>query len=258
MLTLTVLLTVTIALGSNVHCVNGEDTHSAIESFIAKVAAYKDKTSRVPPGERGPELRELISSEAKRMQCHVPDVLDDLGMMLLHRDEDESRLDELILLKHPTDAELKEMMLLLDKREKSVKTPRCEIALLMGELGHGAEDRAVAGLLAAVPLPERVEDSCVAKALMMIGPGGYRHIVDSILKKTSPERIHVALLALLAASTDTDFPELAGLGPEERWDETVPTSRRGARKLTRKWLEWWGDRAPYLSWNQETGLLSNR
>jgi hypothetical protein len=118
---------------------------------------------------------------------------------------------------------------LLKEKSKERKIPRCELAFLAGHLGRSNPKDAVEVLLSSVPAPENAEDMCFVHALMSMGPAAYEPILSRTLPETDTDRLYVGVMALAAQAVKTDFPEVARIGPQEKWDRSFPRSRRGLR-----------------------------
>jgi hypothetical protein len=134
----------------------------------------------------------------------------------------------------------------------------CDIAVLSGYLGRRAPEKAVGMLFGAVLPSEEADDLCFIRAFMNIGPVGYEFILKRVGAERDHMRVYYAVMALLAQAQDTDFPARAGLGPKEQWDESLPKSSRGLRRLAREWGEWWAEHQKEYTWDSYKAMLRRK
>jgi len=232
-----------------------QDYERTVREAVERIKSFVDKMDHGIPSEseEGDVLDDLLITEAEYLRPFLPGILEPLGYAMVRLSADEQELEKIDAKRDPSDEELRRMMEILDK-PSGEDVPRCEIALLVGHLGRGAPDEAAGLLLDAVPLPDRVEDDCVARALMILGPSAYPFLARRLLVEKSKLKLYVGTLALVAAAQNTDFLETAGLGSDGEVN-TFPESRRGLRHLVRKWEKWWSEAGEKYTWNPDTALL---
>jgi hypothetical protein len=200
----------------------------------------------------------LIEAEADRSKPLMPVVLKVIGGHLQYRSQNDRRLEELLKLSHPTIKEAMETQSLLKEKSKEKRIPRCGLAFLTGQLGRSSPKDAVDVLLNSVPAPERSEDMCLIRALMMMGPDAYEPILSRISSEADTDRLYVAVMALTVQASKTEFPMAAGIGRQADWDRSFPKTRRRLRALADKWKTWWSANETKYAWDPETSLLESK
>jgi len=242
----------------NPTCAYGQrEAEVAVNEFIVKEQDLwqQRRQGKLSAKDWDDNYMSLIESEANRVKTLMPDVLTVIGGQLQYSSEDDRRLEELLKLSHPTVEEAMEVQSLLKEKSREKRIPRCGLAFLTGYLGRLNPKDAVDVLLSSVPAPESSEDMCFVRALMVIGPTAYEPILSKTLPETNVGRLYVGVMALAAQATKTDFPVVAGIGPQEQWDRSFPKSRRRLRDLAHKWESWWSANESKYVWNVESSLL---
>lgn len=229
----------------------------AVDEFIVKYQALRQQRRQgmLSDEDWDRDYTRLMESEADRVKPLVPEAFKVIGGFLQHRSERDRRIEELLKESHATVQEAMELQSLVEERSKERKVPRCGLAFLTGYLGRSNPKGAVDVLLSSVPAPERSEDMCIMRALMTMGPSAYESILSRISSEADTGRLYVAVMALTAQASKTDFPVEAGIGPQEDWDHSFPKTRRRLRALAEKWKTWWSANETKYAWNAETSLL---
>jgi hypothetical protein len=242
------------------HPPGSPEGEAAIEEFVLKKRLFLEQRRQggLSDEEWGTKYDDFLQSEAERLETLMPGILAPLGARLSYRSDSDRRLDELLRLKHPTAEELVEIQSLLQAETPQGYQHICSIAHLVGYLGRGAPKEAVDVLLASAPPPERSQDPCFIRALMTVGPTGYKPILERISSEKDRVRVYIGVMALVAQTIRTDFPVIAGLGKQDEWDESFPTSIRGLRRLAKKWEKWWSANEGKYSLDPETDVLVHR
>lgn len=236
------------------------ETEMAVDEFIAKVEQLHGQRHEAGGSAEDWESQyeRLIKSEAERLQTLMPAILQVLAQRLTHRSEREQQIEELLKVKRPTAEQAQKITSLSRNVPSEEKIPRCAIGFVIGHLGRQAPNGAVDMLLGAAPSPERAEDLCLIRALMTLGPDGYKHLVGRMSTEVDPARAYVGVMALVVQARHTEFPNVAGLGEEERWENSFPRSTRALNRLARKWQIWWSKHQTEYEWNPDTALLEAR
>ena len=259
----TLVLLVTLAVGASAlgraenDATSSADANAAVDEFVSKEDALwqQRRQDHITSDEFGEKYMALLKSEAERLRRMMPDILDVIGERLRYRSESDKRNDALPDPRPSATQAPQERVFQSQPNVKEAGIARCDLVSLAAFLGRSTPKEAVEVMLSSGPPPEEADDWCYIKALMTIGPPGYKPILEKISTQKELPPVYYGVMALVSSAADTDFPIQAGLGKENSWDRTLPKPRRGLLRLSKKWEKWWNTNENRFTWNPETGLL---